>query len=84
MKYVDVLLDFIIICVFENSRDLSLVQLAWFEYENHVALSWTIIYFIPALLLCTKGSRLANVGLGHVECNVLTFLWKGIVMSVLE
>jgi hypothetical protein len=70
LKYVDVLLDFIIVCVFENGRDLSLVQLAWFELENHVALSWIIIYFIPALLLCTKGWRLANVDLGHVECDV--------------
>jgi hypothetical protein len=57
--------------VFENGRDLSLVQLAWFELENHVALSWIIIYFISALLLCTKGLHLANVDLlGHVECDV--------------
>jgi hypothetical protein len=70
LKYVDVLLDFVIICVFENGRDLSLVQLAWFELENHIALSWIIIHFILALLLCTKGLRLANVNLGHVECDI--------------
>ncbi len=70
LKYVDVLLDFVIVCIFENGRDLSLVQLAWFELEIHIALSWIIIYLIPALLLCTKGLRLANVDLGHIECDV--------------